>query len=71
MALSASRRLALKVALIVGVKVTEKVQLAPAFRVVPQVELETENWLAFVPVMLHEKFTSAPAPVLVTVSVFI
>lgn len=70
-ALSVSLRFAVRFPVTVGAKVIENVQLAPALSVVPQVVLEIENWLALVPVMLQERLTSAPVPVLERVSVLV
>lgn len=71
LALSASLKLAVSVPVVVGAKVTLMTQLAPGFSVagaVPQVVLDTENWLGFFPVMLHERLMSAPVPVFATVT---
>lgn len=70
-ALSVSLRLAVCVPVLVGAKVTLRTQLAPGFSVagaVPQVVLDTENCFWFAPVMFHERFVSAPVPVLATVT---
>jgi hypothetical protein len=71
LALSASLKLAFSAPAVVGAKVTLMTQLAPGFSVagaVPQVVLDTENCVAFAPVMLHERLMSAPVPVLATVT---
>jgi hypothetical protein len=73
-ALSVRRRVAVRVPVALGLKVTLMTQLAPAFSVaggVPQVLLETVKSAALVPVMLQDKFMSAPVPVLETDSVFV
>ena len=67
-ALSVSLNVALKLPVMVGLNVTLMTQFLPALRVVPQVELDTENWVAFVPVMLQERLLTVPAPVLLTVT---
>ena len=54
-----------------GLKVTLITQLEPAFSVVPQVVLDTENRFWSGPVMLQERLRSAPVPVLETVSAFV
>jgi hypothetical protein len=69
-----SLRLAVRVPVAVGLKVTLSTQLAPAFSVagaVPQVVLETKKSLALRPVMVQVKLRRGAVPVFVTVSDFV
>lgn len=59
------------VPVLLGLKVTFITQFEPAFSVVPQVVLDTENRFASGPVTLQDKLTRAPVPVLETVSAFV
>ena len=69
-----SLRVAVRVPVALGLKVTFMTQLAPALSVaggVPQVVLDTVKSLALVPVMLQDKLMSVPVPVLETDSAFV
>ena len=56
-----------------GLNVTFMTQLWPGFSEVPQVVLDTENWvrLSSPPVIFQDKFVRAPVPVFETVSGFV
>jgi len=71
LALSESLKLADCAPVAFGLKVTLMAQLAPEFSVVPHVVLDTVNSLLFAPVMLHERFVSAPEPMLKSVTDFV